>query len=418
MGTRTGGRPATSGVIPGRYALSVGLPDIPLPGGWRWTQLTDVARLETGHTPSRKHPEYWGGDIPWIGIKDATKNHGSVIYDTIQHTNELGIMNSSARILPAATVCLSRTASVGYIVVMGRPMATSQDFVNWVCTAELSSDFLKYVLLAEGDSFLRFASGTTHQTIYFPEVKAFHIALPPLPEQKAIAAVLSSLDDKIDLLHRQNKTLEAMAQTLFRQWFVEEADDSWEEGRLSDIAEFNPLYQLRKHQPSPYLEMSNVNENSFHPKTWINREFSSGMKFVNGDTLLARITPCLENGKTCFVSFLAENQIGWGSTEFIVIRMKPPFHPFLSYLIAKNKEFRSHAINSMSGTSGRQRAQASLVSEFAVAIPEGDRINQLNKLSDAFLKKLHYNFVQIQTLSKLRDTLLPKLMSGEIKVAI
>src|SRR5262245_12449832 len=143
--TRTGGRPAIEGVIPGRFALSVGNPGGPTPDGWTWTLLSSVARLETGHTPSRQHPEYWDGDIPWIGIKDATRNHGRTLTDTSQHTNELGIAKSSARLLPANTVCLSRTASVGYVVVMGRPMATSQDFVNWVCSSALDHRFLKYV---------------------------------------------------------------------------------------------------------------------------------------------------------------------------------------------------------------------------------------------------------------------------------
>src|SRR5207247_1292143 len=97
----------------GQFALSVGKPESTPPPGWDWVRLTDVARLESGHTPSKRHPEYWGGDIPWIGIRDAKAHHGDRIYDTIQTTNELGIQNSSARILPAGTVCLSRTASVG-----------------------------------------------------------------------------------------------------------------------------------------------------------------------------------------------------------------------------------------------------------------------------------------------------------------
>jgi type I restriction enzyme S subunit len=134
--TQTGGRPATLGVIPGRYALSVGKPAVKPPDGWAWTPLSELARLESGHTPSRKLAEYWEGDIPWIGIRDATENHGRTIYDTKQHTTVAGIENSSARILPENTVCLSRTASVGYVVVMGRAMATSQDFVNWVCSPE------------------------------------------------------------------------------------------------------------------------------------------------------------------------------------------------------------------------------------------------------------------------------------------
>ena len=218
---KTGGRAATTGHIAGDYALSVGMPPTAAPSGWKWTLLTDVARLETGHTPSRKFPEYWDGDVPWIGIRDATGNHGQTIHETNQYTTDLGIENSSARILPANTVCLSRTASVGYVIVMGKPMATSQDFVNWVCSDDLDYRFLMYVLLAEKRSFLRFAHGTTHQTIYFPEVKAFHICLPPIEEQRAIASILGALDDKIELNRRMNATLESLARAIFKSWFVD-----------------------------------------------------------------------------------------------------------------------------------------------------------------------------------------------------
>jgi type I restriction enzyme S subunit len=174
----------------GERALAVGMPKSPAPPGWKWVALTDVARLESGHTPSRNHPEYWGGEVPWLSIRDAKAHHGDAIHETIENTNALGIENSSARVLPAGTVCLSRTASVGYVVVMGRAMATSQDFVNWVCSKQLEPRFLQYLLIFEGPSLSRFSSGAVHQTIYFPEVKAFHICLPPLEDQRRIVAVL------------------------------------------------------------------------------------------------------------------------------------------------------------------------------------------------------------------------------------
>ncbi len=219
--TRTGGREAIEGVIRGRYSLSVGNPETAAPEGWKWTLLRDVARLESGHTPSRRKPEYWDdGDIPWIGIRDATGNHGRTLMDTQQHTTQLGIDDSSARLLPANTVCLSRTASVGYVVVMGVPMATSQDFVNWVCSPELDYRFLKYVLLAEQDTYLSFASGTTHQTIYYPEVKAFHVCLPPIEVQRGIADVLQSIDDLIENNRRRVEVLEELARAIYREWFV------------------------------------------------------------------------------------------------------------------------------------------------------------------------------------------------------
>ena len=201
--------------------MSVGKPDFPAPEGWSWKPLLEMARLESGHTPSRRKPEYWGGDVLWIGIKDATANHGQTIHQTIQHTNELGIANSAARILPKYTVCLSRTASVGYVVVMGKPMATSQDFANWVCAPELDYRFLKYALMAENETLHRFSYGSTHRTIYFPELKAFHVCVPDKESQEEIADVLQALDDKIELNRKTSATLEEMARALYRSWFVD-----------------------------------------------------------------------------------------------------------------------------------------------------------------------------------------------------
>lgn len=235
--TRTGGRAATEAVVKGRHALSVGRPEDPPVDGWSWTPLTEVAQLETGHTPSRRRPDWWDGDIPWIGIKDATQNHGRLIADTFQHTNEEGVANSSARLLPAHTVCLSRTASVGYVVVMGKEMATSQDFVNWVCDPkQLDWRYLRWVLMAEKESFLRFASGTTHQTIYFPEVKAFHVCLPSIEEQRRIAGVLGALDDAANQATRTGRRLNTLAETLFEQALRTQED--WIEGDLTDLARF------------------------------------------------------------------------------------------------------------------------------------------------------------------------------------
>jgi type I restriction enzyme S subunit len=155
-----GGREAAEGIIRGVAALSVNDPGGAVPPGWAWTSLMRIARQETGHTPSRSHPEWWGGDIPWIGIKDANAHHGRVICETLQTTNNEGLSNSAARLLPAGTVCLSRTASVGYVVIMGKDMATSQDFVTWTCTEALLPKYLVYALMAEGDEIRRFGKGS------------------------------------------------------------------------------------------------------------------------------------------------------------------------------------------------------------------------------------------------------------------
>ncbi len=154
--------------------------------------------METGHTPSRSHSEWWDGNVPWIGIADARDHHERSILKTIQHTNSEGLANSAARLLPAGTVCVSRTASVGYVVVMGKPMATSQDFVNWVPTTAVTSDWLRVVFTADRDALIRFGKGSVHKTIYFPEWLSASIALPPMAEQ---ARIVSEVDRHLSIVH-------------------------------------------------------------------------------------------------------------------------------------------------------------------------------------------------------------------------
>ncbi len=375
--TRTGGRPPSTGLIPGDFALSVGRPDKAAPSGWQWTALSDIARLETGHTPSRRHPEYWGGDVPWIGIKDATENHGRVLTDTLQHTNELGIANSSARILPANTVCLSRTASVGYVVVMGRPMATSQDFVNWVCSEALDHQFLKYVLLAEQSAFLRLASGTTHQTIYFPEVKAFHVCLPPLAEQRAIAHILGTLDDKIELNRRMYETLEAMARALFKSWFVDfdpvrakaegrdpglpkpltdlfpsrlvdsefgEIPEGWKVRTLEEFASLNPETWSRDTRPHVinYVDLSNTKWGRIEAvTTYAQHDAPSRAQRVlrSSDTIVGTVRP--GNGS---YALIAEEGLT-ASTGFAVLRPRKSEYAEIVYLAGTAQEADSTITN-------------------------------------------------------------------------
>ena len=242
------------------------------------------------------------------------------------------------------------------------------------------------------------------------------ITLPPLPEQQAIAGVLSSLDDKIDLLHRQNKTLEGMAEALWRQMFVEDADPRWKKGKLGDITEINPLRSIKKGAITTYLDMSNMPTNGSFPKEWVQREFSSGMKFKNGDTVMARITPCLENGKTAYVNFLNHEEIAWGSTEYILLAPKPGYCSEWYYFLARNDDFRDFAIQNMTGTSGRQRVSGDSIAQYEIAIPPKNIFDSFRTFAKLVMEHIKHNSFQIRTLSRLRDTLLPKLMSGEVRV--
>lgn len=261
------------------------------------------------------------------------------------------------------------------------------------------------------------AQGSSHPLVTQTLLNSIDVVIVSNPEvQKAIAAVLSSLDDKIDLLHRQNKTLEAMAETLFRQWFVEEPEEDWDDGTIADLIEFNPSRKLTKGTVAPYLEMASLSNTTFNPDSWYDREFSSGTKFINGDTLLARITPCLENGKTAYVTFLKEGQVAWGSTEYIVMRPKNCLHPFFAYSLARNNDFRDYAEGCLEGSSGRQRVNVDHLKNYKIKIPSQKVMDNFNAFAESITPKLHSNFLQIRTLEKLRDTFLPKLISGEVRV--
>ena len=169
-----------------------------LPTGWSAPKFTMVARQETGHTPSRKEPSYWVPEecvIPWLSLADVWQlRTGETIYleDTSEKISEIGMANSAARLLPKDTVVLSRTASVGFAAIMARPMATTQDFAGWICGPKIRPKFLYYVLRAMKSEFRRLMMGSTHQTIYMPDIRAFRTPLPPLAEQDRIIRELDA----------------------------------------------------------------------------------------------------------------------------------------------------------------------------------------------------------------------------------
>jgi len=161
--------------------------------GWSWELLTDVARLATGHTPDRKRPNYWDGDICWISLREIRGLDGKIASHTNIKITEEGIKNSSAVLLPKGTVCLSRTASVGFATIMGKEMATSQDFVNWVCGDRITPHYLLNALISSRKEIQSLATGSTHRTIYFPVVESFKVLLPPMELQKKFEKATENL---------------------------------------------------------------------------------------------------------------------------------------------------------------------------------------------------------------------------------
>ena len=183
------------------------------------------------------------------------------------------------------------------------------------------------------------------------------------------------------------------------------------------IAELNPTRTIKKGTIARYIGMSDLSTSISFPESWSYAQYKGGVKFVNGVTILARITPCLENGKTAYIGLLNPDETAFGSTEYIVLSPKDGIPaPFL-YCLARNKKFREFAIKNMTGTSGRQRVSATAISSFELKLPSKNQLQQFGSFTTTAFKIITNNGLENQKLAMLRDTLLPKLMSGEIDVS-
>jgi type I restriction enzyme S subunit len=175
-----------------------------IPRDWALVTLTAVAKLESGHTPSREKAEYWGGDVPWLSLADTNALDALEVSETSEGVTPKGISNSSARILPKETVVFSRTATVGKATRMARPMATSQDFANWICGPKILPAYLVQVFRHMDREWQRLQEGSTHQTIYMPVFKKLQVLLPSTVEQEKISNVGEAFDRRLE---RERDTL-------------------------------------------------------------------------------------------------------------------------------------------------------------------------------------------------------------------
>jgi len=322
---------------------------------------------------------------------------------------------------------------------------------------KICPEYLGYVLQSPNfrQRIETHAEGTAIMNLSRERLLGFQLTLPCASEQRAIARILGTLDDKIELNRRMSETLEQMAQALFKAWFVDfepvrakmegrwrrgeslpglpahlydlfpdrlvpselgEIPEGWRVARLGEVFEINPPRRLRKGQVAPYLDMASMPTRGHRPLKVVPRAFSSGSRFINGDTLLARITPCLENGKTAFVDFLQPGEVGWGSTEFIVLHPKPPLPPEFGYCLARHPDFREFAIQSMTGTSGRQRVQPEAVALYQLAVPPEAVALAFGQIIQPLFVRASHAYNESRTLAALRDALLPKLIRGEVRV--
>lgn len=281
-----------------------------------------------------------------------------------------------------------------------------------VQTNELCDLYYLYYLINSMD-LSGYITGSAQPKLSQANLNAVTLQLPPIDEQRKVAAILGTLDDKIELNNKINENLQLQAFALFDKLMFD-ADNT--ECQVSDIAYVNPKRSLSKNQVARYIDMSQLSTTGAFPSGWEMKPYTGGMRFKNGDTLLARITPCLENGKTAFIDFLDQDEVVFGSTEYIVLAPKEGIPAEFLYCLARYPAFVDYAVKNMNGSSGRQRVSAETIGQFVLPKILLSEIKSFEEKALPIFRKMRYNSLENICLAQMRDIMLPKLMSGEINI--
>ena len=240
------------------------------------------------------------------------------------------------------------------------------------------------------------------------------VQIPDVETQKEIAKYLLMIDKKIRNNEQINDNLQQQAFALFEKLL---SGEHLEVCSLSEIAELNPKRSLTKNEMARCIDMAQLSTSGSFPNGWELKPYNGGMRFANGDTLLARITPCLENGKTAYIDFLDADEVAFGSTEYIVMCSQGQYPSEFFYCLARYPSFVDYAAKNMNGSSGRQRVSAETIGKYLLPRLTDDELVEFRDVVPALFSAMRLNSLENISLAELRDALLPKLMSGEIDVS-
>ena len=388
---------------------------------WKSYKLGDIAEI----TSSKRifYSEYVPSGIPFWRSKEVIEkfNRKNISTDLFISNEKYQEIKSKFGVPQQNDILLTSVGTLGipYLVQSDEQFYFKDGNLTWIknINNELLNPLFLFKWLASSigrESLSEITIGSTQEALTISGLKTLELLLPPLEEQKAIAEVLSSLDDKIDLLHRQNQTLESLAQTLFRQWFIEEAKEEWEEKPLSKIADFLNGLACQKFPPKndidklPVLKIKDlkdgVSENSDYATSDVKPEYIVN----NGDVIFAwsaSLMVKIWNGDKCVLN----------QHLFKVISKDYPkwfYYQWCKYHLDNFIDIASEHATTMG------HIKRSDLDEAICLVPNIDELDKMTEQFNPIMEKLEINSRQIQTLENLRDTLLPKLLIGEVRVEI
>lgn len=408
-----------------------------VPSGWNLFRLTSVARLESGHTPSRRVPQYWDGGVPWISLHDTHALGAIEIFSTAMTISRAGLDNSSARLLPKGTVVFSRTATVGKTTIMGREMATSQDFANYVCGDQLDNRYLIYLFRFMEPEWQRLMAGSTHNSIYMPVFQDLAILLPPICEQRRIGETLSDIDALIEsleqLLAKKRQIKQGAMQALLTgKKRLPGFSGNWEKKSFGELFDFSGGLSASREQLGfdghCYLHYGDIHTSS-RSFVDVQRDYDQLPKLK---IPLSRVSSrsMLADGDVVFVDASEDDE---GTSKHVVVFNKDliPFISGLHTIVAKSKTdeldrqfkrycFRTRAVKSQfkfyavgTKVSGISKSNIVKIVIPVPTIPEQAAIAETLASMDAEVDAIE---VKLAKACQLKQGMMQELLTGRIRL--
>lgn len=402
-----------------------------MPNNWKTYKLSEVIKIIGGGTPKTSESSYWNGNIPWLSVKDF-QGERKYVYETEKTITEEGLKKSSTKLLPKDSIIISARGTVGEMAVLGKNMTFNQSCYGILPNEKIGNDYLYYLLKQKVIELQGLSYGSVFDTITTKTFDGLDVKIPEnFQEQKSIAEILSTIDDKIENNLAINKTLEEMAMALYKHWFVDfgpfqngefvaselgSIPKGWEVKRLDEIITVKrggsprPIQDFLAPSGLPWVKISDATASN-SPYLMETKEFikEEGLRKT---VLLKKGSLILSNsaspGIPKFLELDACIHDGW--LHFPEINRFGKYLLFLTFLRIKEELIQK------GNGSVFTNLKTDILKSQLVTLPPKEIEEKINSQIKSFFKKIRENSIENQTLTQLRDTLLPKLISGEVRL--
>jgi type I restriction enzyme S subunit len=401
-------------------------------GDWRAFKVSEFADVIGGGTPKTKVGEYWNGSIPWLTPKDLSNYTGRYVSKGERNISVKGLSDSSARILPPKTVLLTSRAPVGYLAIAKNELTTNQGFRSLVVKDRFCPEFIYYLLLNNIEYLKRHASGSTFQELSGGTLKELEFEIPAkTSEQRAIAHILGSLDDKIELNRGMNQTLEAKARAIFKSWFVDfdpvrAKAEGHPTGLPDDVAELFPdsfenteLGEVpRGWKVGTVADLSNVTSGKRPHISSKEKKAGFNVPLYGGGGVMAFVTepmitePFLLTGRVGTLGKIFRiTEPCWPSDNTLLLFPIDKIHLHFLFFMLQRIDF-----DSLNRGSTQPLVTQTDLKKQSLVIPSESIMEFFWENASSLFEKIDENNIESNSLASLRDTLLPKLISGELRI--